>query len=220
VSTLDRTLKISEIFKSIQGESRYAGFPCSFIRLFGCPLRCIWCDTVYSYTGKGELYSIGQILQLTAQSDTRIVEITGGEPLLQENVYVLIDEILKCGKKLLIETSGALPIDRIDRRAHIIMDLKCPDSGESHRNVFDNIAALKATDEIKFVVASRKDYLWAKDKFEKLLRFSGAPEASMSPASDIVRPSEVAGWILEDKLPVRLNLQWHKYIWPDKTRAY
>ncbi|MGE0171575.1 MAG: radical SAM protein [Oligoflexales bacterium] len=211
-----RPLQITEIYCSVQGESSYAGLPCSFIRLTGCPLRCRWCDTVYSFKGGQEL-TIEAIVDQVKRFPTRLVEVTGGEPLAQENCKPLIATLVSEGFKVLLETSGSEPITGVDPACHVIMDIKCPDSKMSDRNLWSNIDALKTTDEIKFVIASRADFDWAKAVIEEksLTRFP----LLMSCAWGLVQPKDLTEWILETGLPCRLNLQLHKYIWGPRAKG-
>ena len=210
-------MKISEIFKSIQGESSYAGLPCVFVRTSGCNLRCGWCDTSYAFY-EGEERAIDSVLEEIRGFGCDCVEITGGEPLLQEEVYLLMKRLLDEGYRLLIETSGSLPIDKIDRRAVVIMDIKCPGSRMSHAIHWENIRHLKKEDEVKFVIADRSDYDWSK---EVLGRYPLLLERTIlfSPAFGLMEPRQLAEWVLEDRLPVRLQLQIHKYIWDPQMRG-
>lgn len=210
-------LRITEIFHSIQGESTWAGLPCTFIRLTGCPLRCVWCDTAYAFHG-GEKMSLDEIVAQVDDIGTRLVEITGGEPLVHRNAFVLAERLLDRGYTVLVETSGSIDISPLDPRTHRIMDLKCPDSGESGRNLWSNLDHLTSHDEVKFVIASRADYEWARTTIrERGLddRLSnGALRALlMSPVWDGVDLKQLAEWILEDRLPVRYQVQLHKIIW-------
>ena len=209
-------MKINEIFKSIQGESSYAGLPCVFVRTSGCNLRCGWCDTSYAFY-EGEERAIDSVLEEIRGFGCDCVEITGGEPLLQEEVYPLMKRLLDEGYRLLIETSGSLPIDKIDRRAVVIMDIKCPGSRMSRAIHWENIRHLKKEDEVKFVIADRSDYDWSK---EVLARYPLLRERTLlfSPAFGLMEPRQLAEWVLEDRLPVRLQLQIHKYIWDPQMR--
>ncbi len=207
-------LTITEIFASIQGESIYAGNPCSFIRLSGCPLRCSWCDTVYSYKG-GRPMSVDAILTVLAEFGLPMVELTGGEPLAQKGAFGLAQTLVDKGYRVLIETSGALPVAGLPPEVHIVMDLKCPDSGMSERNLLANLDVLKSSDEIKFVVASHRDFLWGQSLIADR-QLTKKFHVSFSPAWGLVDPKDLAAWIIAARLPVRLNLQQHKYIWgPD-----
>jgi len=208
-------LRINEIFYSIQGESTHAGRPCIFIRLTYCNLRCKWCDTSYSYFEGTEL-TIEDILKDISQYPCKLIEITGGEPLIQENVHTLMKQLCDLGYEVLIETAGHMDISGIDPRVQIIMDLKCPESAESEKNKWDNLSSLKSSDQLKFVIANREDYDWARDKLGKFK--NEIPDTILfSPVFNQLENLTLAQWILEDNLNVRLQVQLHKYIWePDK----
>jgi 7-carboxy-7-deazaguanine synthase len=210
-------LRVTEIFHSIQGESTWAGLPCTFVRLTGCPLRCVWCDTEYAFHG-GEKLGIDEIVDRVRAIGTPLVEITGGEPLIHANAFVLAERLLDSGFTVLVETSGAIDVARLDPRVHRIMDLKCPGSGEASRNLWSNLEHLTHRDEVKFVVADRADYEWMRD----VIRSRGLDarvEAGtlrallVSPVWDRVDLQELAAWVLEDRLPVRFQVQLHKLIW-------
>jgi 7-carboxy-7-deazaguanine synthase len=210
-------LRITEIFHSLQGESTWAGLPCTFVRITGCPLRCVWCDTEYAFHG-GERMSFEQILQDVGAYPTRLVEVTGGEPLSHPGAFKLVELLLDDGYTVLVETSGAFDVAPLDSRAHKIMDLKCPASGESHRNLWENLDHLSDRDEIKFVVKDRADYEWARATMRDRGLDQRITEGTLrallvSPVWGEVDLEELAGWILEDGLPVRLQLQLHKQIW-------
>ena len=210
-------LRVTEIFHSIQGESTWAGVPCTFVRLTGCPLRCVWCDTEYAFHG-GERMSLDDIVSRVRAIGTPVVEITGGEPLVHRNAFVLVERLLDDGFTVLVETSGAIDVSPLDPRAHRIMDLKCPDSGESARNLFENLDHLTARDEVKFVVASRGDYEWARDVVRRVhlderVRSGTLRALLFSPVWDRVEWRDLAQWILDDRLPARFQLQLHKLIW-------
>ncbi len=212
------TLKINEIYQSIQGESSWAGWRCVFVRLSACDLRCSYCDTEYAfYEGKKRLVSevIDEVLAL----DCPLVEITGGEPLLQKNVLPLMRELCDAGRTVLIETSGAHDISPIDPRVHRIMDLKTPDSGECARNLWSNIAHLEKRDEVKFVIGSREDYEWSRDRVREHDLAARCGCVLFSPIFDRIEPREIVEWIIEDKLPVRFQLQMHKFIWEPRARG-
>jgi 7-carboxy-7-deazaguanine synthase len=211
-------LQINEIFYSIQGESTHAGRPCVFVRLTGCNLRCKWCDTEYAFY-EGRQMQIDEIAAIVRGYRCDLVEVTGGEPLLQEGVYPLIDAMLESGHTVMIETSGASDVSRLDPRVIKIMDLKCPGSGECERNMWSNLDHLTAHDEIKFVVADRADYEWTRDTIvaRELAHRAGA--LLLSPVHGKLDPAALAAWILEDRLPARMQLQMHKHIWPDVTRG-
>ena len=212
-----QSLIITEIYKSIQGESSFAGLPCVFVRLTGCPLRCRWCDTAYGFEG-GQQKSFEQILAELSSLDCRLVEITGGEPLAQPATPEFIRILVEQGFKVLIETGGSESIEPLPLQTHIIMDLKCPDSGMSERNRYENISHLKPTDEVKFVVASRKDFEWALAMMHEF-QLDERLQVLMSPAFGLLKPAELVGWILETGLKIRLNLQLHKFIWSPRAKG-
>ncbi|MGH7447821.1 MAG: 7-carboxy-7-deazaguanine synthase QueE [Longimicrobiales bacterium] len=210
-------LRVTEIFHSVQGESTWAGLACTFVRLTGCPLRCTWCDTEYAFHG-GEKMSLDAIVARVEEIGTRLVEITGGEPLIHPNAFVLTERLLDRGYTVLVETSGAIDVAPLDPRAHKIMDLKCPGSGESARNLWSNLDHLTAHDEIKFVIADRADYEWARTVIrerrldEKVM--SGQLRALLfSPVCESMNFEQLADWVLTDRLPVRYQIQLHKIIW-------
>jgi len=210
-------LKVNEIFHSIQGESRHAGRPCVFVRLTGCNLRCTWCDTAYAFE-EGIDLSVRFVLERIAPYATRYVLITGGEPLVQEGATDLIGELCDRGYEVAVETGGSLDISSVDRRAMLVMDLKCPGSGMSQKNRWENMALLKPTDEVKFVLADRADYDWARDAIARH-RLADRCGVLLSPVHGALQPRSLAEWILSDRLPVRLQLQIHKYIWPPDLRG-
>ncbi|HYR58810.1 MAG TPA: radical SAM protein [Chthoniobacteraceae bacterium] len=206
------TLKINEIYQSIQGESSWAGWRCVFVRLTACDLRCSYCDTEYAfYEGKKRLVS--EVRDEVLALDCPLVEITGGEPLLQKNVLPLMRELCDAGRTVLIETSGAHDISPIDPRVHCIMDLKTPGSGECARNLWSNIAHLEKRDEVKFVIGSREDYEWSRDRVREHDLAARCGCVLFSPIFGRIEPREIVEWIIEDKLPVRFQLQMHKFIW-------
>lgn len=211
------SLRVNEIFYSIQGESTYAGRPCVFVRLTGCNLRCRWCDTTYAFH-EGEQRSIEQVLEQVRGYKCPLVEITGGEPLLQEAVHLLIDRLLLEGYEVLIETGGSLSIDRLDRRVVKILDLKAPGSGMDPHNNLENLQHLDKKDQIKFVVADRRDYEWAR---QVMAEHALAEKAHIlfSPVLGELHPRELAEWILTDRLNVRLQIQLHKYLWDPSRRG-
>ena len=209
-------LRISEIFYSLQGETRTVGLPTVFVRLTGCPLRCRWCDTEHAFKG-GELLSIEAVLAQVAQYSPRYVTVTGGEPLGQKACLQLLTALADRGYEVSLETSGALTLADVDPRIIKVMDLKPPASGESHRNLYDNIALLGKQDQLKFVIADRDDYQWS---VAKLIEYNLADRVSdvlFSPVSETMSAEQLAGWILEDRLPVRFQLQLHRMIWGDRT---
>jgi 7-carboxy-7-deazaguanine synthase len=203
-------MKVCEIFTSIQGESSYAGIPCTFIRMTGCNLRCSYCDTTYAYH-KGTELSVEEILGEVKRAGIKLVEITGGEPLLQIEIYPLIKRLIKDDYKVLVETNGSLSIKDVDKKAIVILDIKTPGSGMSDKMDLSNIKTLKHTDEVKFVVTDRTDYEWAKEiiyTYDLLHKCS----ILVSPAYGILHCGDLARWMIEDRLQARLNLQLHKYI--------
>ncbi len=210
-------MKVNEIFFSIQGESSYAGLPCAFVRLAGCNLRCTYCDTAYAYEHGDEL-TIGQVVEAVFRFPAKLAEITGGEPLLQTQARSLVTALANGGWVVLIETNGSLSLEGIDERAIIVMDIKCPGSGMSERMLWDNIRLLKQRDEVKFVLTDRDDYEWAVGVI-KSKRLNERHKVHLSAAFGILEPSRLAGWMLEDALDVRLQLQIHKYIWPHARRC-
>lgn len=213
----DQQLNLIELFSSVQGETSTSGRPCTFIRLARCNLRCSWCDSEYSF-GRGKPYTINEILDFVADQGFKEVCVTGGEPLLQENVYSLIESLCDQNYSVQIETGGSLPIDKVDKRAHIILDIKCPGSEMHHKNYFPNIDFLKPQDEVKFVLKNLKDYLYAKEIIEKYNLEKKEIEILLSPVFGVLDSKELVAWIQEDKLHfVRLNLQIHKYIWEPHT---
>ena len=203
-------LKVSEIFKSIQGESTYAGLPCVFVRLAGCNLNCSYCDTPEARQG-GEEKSIEEIMDKVRSLGGKLVEVTGGEPLLQDETPIMVRRLLDEGFDVLVETNGTVSFGGIDRRAVLIMDIKCPSSGESDKTRWENIGLLKRKDEVKFVVGSREDYEWAKDLITKT-GINLKVKVLMSPSHGVIQPGELADWIIDDGLDVRLQIQLHKYI--------
>ncbi len=205
-------LRISEIFHSLQGEARSVGRPTVFVRLTGCPLRCVWCDTPYSFNG-GQLMEIDALLDTVRGYGARFVCVTGGEPLAQPECIELLQKLCDEGYEVSLETSGALDISKTDARVSRVMDLKAPDSGESHRNRYENIAALTAHDQVKFVIASRRDYDWARFKCDEFALTEKVGEVLFSPVHGEMNPRELAEWILADKLDVRMQVQLHKYLW-------
>lgn len=217
MSSRERTLAVTEIFHSIQGESTWAGAPCTFVRLTGCPLRCVWCDTAYAFHG-GERMSIEEIVKAVRERGCSLVEITGGEPLAQPAAGGLADALLAAGHTVLVETSGAIDLSGLDERVHKIMDLKCPGSGEEHRNRWENLDHLSSRDEVKFVVKDRADYEWARDVIRSRGLDRRVAEGRLralliSPVWGEVDLEDLAGWILEDHLPVRFQVQLHKLVW-------
>lgn len=206
-----RTLRISEVFHSLQGESTRVGLPTVFVRLTGCPLRCTWCDTDHAFTG-GESLAITAILDRVAAFACPTVCITGGEPLAQGNCQLLLTTLADAGFSVSLETSGALDIGAVDPRVSRIVDLKAPDSGESAKNRWENLDLLQPSDEIKIVLASRRDYEWAVAACHQRRLFDRCP-VLLSPVWNTLPPSQLAEWIMQDRLPVRFQLQLHKVLW-------
>lgn len=214
----ENTLVVNEIFFSIQGESSWAGLPCVFVRLTYCDLRCIWCDTQYAFY-EGTEMTIDEIIEKVRSYNCKLVEITGGEPLLQENSLKLMKRLCDENFTVLLETGGHKDISKVDSRVHIIMDIKCPGSKMVHKNRWENIDHLDKKDEVKFVIKDRTDYEWAKEVIKKFNLAEKVGTILFSPVFGEIEPVTLAGWILEDKIPVRFQLQIHKYIWSPETRG-
>ena len=208
-------IKINEIYLSVQGESTHTGLPCIFIRLTGCNLRCSWCDTAYAFH-EGKNMSIDEILQKVESFGIHLVEITGGEPLMQDNIYTLMMRLIKKGYKVMLETGGSISLERVPKDVIKIMDLKCPGSGEQEKNNLDNLKLLAPHDEVKFVILDRKDYEWSRDIIKKY-KINETAHILLSPVFDKLELKEMVKWILEDRLPVRLQTQLHKIIWDKNT---
>jgi len=215
---IDGQLRINEIFFSIQGESTWAGRPCAFVRLTGCDLRCSWCDTEYAFH-EGRTMAVEEVAAQLLEFGCDLAEVTGGEPLLQGAVHPLIARLLEAGMTVLVETSGASDVSRLDSRAIKVMDLKCPGSGESARNLWSNLEHLTPRDEVKFVIANRADYEWAREVARRYNLASRVNAVLMSCAFGQLEPALLAGWILADRLPVRMQLQMHKHIWAPDARG-
>ncbi len=207
------TLVIHEIYQSIQGESSFAGLPCTFVRTTGCNLRCAWCDTPQAFRG-GTRWRREDVRVRALSFGTPLVELTGGEPLLQPGVFPLMAELCDAGRTVLVETSGEADVSRVDARVHKVMDLKCPASGEAHRNRWSNLAHITSRDEIKFVVADRADYTWARAVIAERRLWEHTPNLLVSAAFGRLAPKDLVRWVLEDRLAVRVQLQMHKYVWP------
>ena len=205
------TLRITEIFKSIQGESTRAGFPCAFIRLTGCSLRCVWCDTAYAFHGDGEM-TVEEAADRALALGTDLIEVTGGEPLEQEAVYPLIERLLDSGKTVLLETGGHVPLDRVDPRVIQIVDVKAPGSGMQHANLPENLDRLRAHDELKFVLADRRDFDWALE-LVALRELDRRHTVTFSPVWGSLRAEDLAAWVRDSGRPIRLGLQLHKILW-------
>lgn len=206
-------LRITEIFYSLQGETRTVGLPTVFVRLTGCPLRCSYCDTTYAFTG-GQWMTQAEVLDRVAEHAPRYVTVTGGEPLAQRGCPALLRALCDADYEVSLETSGALDVAPVDARVCIVLDLKTPSSGESERNLYENLERLKPTDQVKLVVVDRADYEWARQALDHH-RLPARCEVLLSPAHDQLPAGTLADWILEDRLPVRLQIQLHKYLWGD-----
>jgi 7-carboxy-7-deazaguanine synthase len=211
-------LTINEIFHSVQGESTYAGRPCVFVRLTACDLRCSWCDTPYAFF-EGSKRSLDEVIGEVDRYDCSLVEVTGGEPLLQEDVYPLMQTLLDRGKTVLLETGGHRSTERVPADVVTILDVKCPGSGEVERNDWDNLARLRPHDEVKFVVKDRGDYEFARDIVAQRELVGRAAAIHFSPVHGVLDPKTLSEWVLADRLPVRVQLQLHKYIWSPDTRG-
>ena len=209
---------ITEIFKSIQGESTFAGLPCIFVRLTGCNLRCTWCDTAYAFHG-GKRMTVEEVLAQVHQLGGKLVEITGGEPLLQNEVYPLTDRLLAEGFQVLVETSGERNISKLARTVIKVLDVKCPGSGEGGTFCLDNLGALDRKDQVKFVIADEIDYSFARDFMLKHDVGKRVAEVILSPVFGKLHPRQLTEWILRDGLEVRLGLQIHKFIWDPETHG-
>jgi 7-carboxy-7-deazaguanine synthase len=209
-------LRVTEIFRSIQGESTHAGRPCTFVRLTGCPMRCTWCDSEYTFTG-GEHRSLEEVLEKVREFGVPLVEVTGGEPLAQREAFDLIAALCAAGYEVLIETGGYVSTEAVDPRAKIILDIKCPASGEAERNHWPNLTRLKAdADEVKFVIADRSDWEFALRIIKEYDLEQRANAVLISPAWGLVNLQDLAGWVAASGIKVRMQLQVHKYIWgPD-----
>lgn len=211
-------LQINEIFYSVQGESTYAGLPCVFVRLTGCNLRCKWCDTEYAFY-EGRRMALEEVVDAVRAYGCKLVEVTGGEPLLQDGVHPLMETLLDEGATVLLETSGSIDVRPVDPRVIKIMDLKCPMSGELERNLWSNLQHLTRCDEVKFVIAGREDYEWTRDVIAEHSLAARVGAILLSPAFGLMEPRALAEWMLEDRLAARMQLQIHKHIWPPNTRG-
>ena len=218
MSEREKKLTINEIYFSVQGESTWAGLPCVFVRLTFCDLRCTYCDTEYAFY-EGKKRSLGEIVDDVLTFDCPLVEITGGEPLLQRNALPLMAMLADADRTVLLETSGAHDISAVDPRVHRIMDLKTPGSGEVERNLFSNIGYLTSRDEVKFVIGSREDYEWSRTQLRDRRLADRCRAVLFSPIFGRIDPREIVEWILADKLPVRFQLQMHKFIWTPTQRG-
>jgi 7-carboxy-7-deazaguanine synthase len=211
-------LTVNEIFHSIQGESSYAGLPCVFVRLTACNLRCVWCDTAYAFH-EGRKRELDDVLEEVESYGCRLVEVTGGEPLLQPDVHLLMQRLLDAGHEVLLETGGHVSLDRVPVGVVRIVDLKCPGSGEAEKTEWDNLARLGARDEVKFVIADRADYDYAKTIVADHRLSSRVANILFSPVHDRMAAADLAAWVLTDRLPVRVQLQVHKFIWGPTRRG-
>jgi 7-carboxy-7-deazaguanine synthase len=214
----EKTLTINEVYHSIQGESTFAGQPCVFVRLTFCDLRCNYCDTEYAFY-EGKKQAVNEIVDLVAKFNCPLVEITGGEPLLQRNVLPLMSILCDAGHTVLLETSGAHDISPVDARVHRIMDLKTPGSGEVEKNLWSNIDHLGERDEVKFVIGSREDYEWSREKAQRFNLTKRCHAVLFSPIFGRIDPRQIVEWILADNLDVRFQLQMHKFIWTPTQRG-
>jgi 7-carboxy-7-deazaguanine synthase len=211
-------LTVNEIFYSIQGESSSAGRPCVFVRLTGCDLRCSWCDTPYSFY-EGQKRTVEEVLDEVQRHQCSLVEITGGEPLLQEDVYPLMTRLLERGYQVMLETGGHRSIERVPPEVMRVVDIKCPASGEVDKNLWSNLDTLTARDEVKFVIQDRTDYEYAVDVIRQRRLTERAATILFSPVHGVLDPQTLSEWMLADHVPARLQLQLHKYIWPPGTRG-
>lgn len=211
-------LTVNEIFHSIQGESTHAGRPCVFVRLTACDLRCVWCDTPYAFTEGGKM-TVDDVVERVAAFNCDVVEITGGEPLLQKDVYPLMERLLHDGRTVMLETGGHLSAEQVPAGVIRVIDVKCPGSGEAAKMHWPNLERLRSSDEVKFVIRDRADYEYAREVVEKHDLVSRCAAVLFSPVHGEMEAKTLAGWILADRLAVRLQLQAHKYIWDPRTRG-
>jgi 7-carboxy-7-deazaguanine synthase len=211
-------LTVNEIFHSVQGESTYAGRPCVFVRLTACDLRCSWCDTAYAFY-EGSKRSLDEVMGEVDRFGCSLVEVTGGEPLLQEDVYPLMQRLLDSGKTVLLETGGHRSTERVPADVITILDVKCPGSGEVEKNDWGNLDRLRPQDEVKFVVKDRADYEFARDVIDRRELAGRAAAIHLSPVHGVLDPKTLSEWVLADRLSVRVQLQLHKYIWSPDTRG-
>lgn len=211
-------VRLIEVYTSVQGESTWVGVPCVFVRFAGCNLRCTWCDSTWTFKG-GERRSIADVVEQVVATGIPVVEVTGGEPLVHKAAVPLMQALLDRGLTVLLETSGSRDIAAVPAGVHIILDLKPPDSGEERANLWSNIPLLQKKDEVKFVIASRRDYEWSRDATRAHALHARAGAVLFSPAYGHVEPRDLVAWILEDRLPVRFQLQMHKQVWPPDERG-
>jgi 7-carboxy-7-deazaguanine synthase len=213
----DRRLRVSEVYASVQGESTHVGKPCVFVRLTGCNLRCTWCDSTFTFTG-GTYRDVDEVVAEAHAFGIPTIEVTGGEPLVQKTAIPLMQKLVDLGHEVLLETSGSRSIADVPDAVHVILDFKPPDSGEERANLWENVDLLKPHHEVKLVIASRRDYEWARDKVREH-RLAERCVVLMSPVWGAVDPKDLVAWILEDRLPVRFQLQLHKVVWPPDQRG-
>lgn len=211
-------LTVNEIFHSIQGESTQAGRPCVFVRLTACDLRCSWCDTPYAFH-EGQRMSVDDVVERVRSYGCPVVEVTGGEPLLQNDVYPLMERLMAEGLTVMLETGGHRSIEHVPAGVLRVIDVKCPGSGESERNDWANMDRLAATDEVKFVIRDRADYEYARGVVDRYALIGRVRAVLFSPVHGVLDPKQLAAWVLEDRLEVRVQLQVHKYIWDPQTRG-
>ncbi|MCA9572186.1 MAG: radical SAM protein [Myxococcales bacterium] len=214
----EHRLRVTEIYASVQGESLHAGKPCVFVRLTGCNLRCTWCDSTFTFTG-GVHRDWREVAEEAHAFGIHTVELTGGEPLVQRNAIPLMARLLELGHEVLLETSGSRSLEDVPAGVHVICDLKPPDSGEERANLWSNVELLKPTDEVKLVLASRRDYEWARDVIRQHDLGSRVAAVQLSPVWGALDPADLATWLVEDRLPARLQLQLHKVVWDPEARG-
>lgn len=212
------SLVVHEIYASIQGESTFAGLPCTFVRMTGCNLRCSWCDTTQAFYG-GTRMPRALVLEKALATGTKLVELTGGEPLLQPASIPLLRDLCDAGRTVLVETSGEADVAKVDPRVHKIMDLKAPGSGESHRNRWSNLDHIRAQDELKFVLVDRTDYEWMREVIRSRSLHERTPHLLASTVFGRLATKQLVTWVMEDALPVRVQLQMHKYVWAPETQG-
>lgn len=210
------SLRVKELFRTVQGEGRWSGFPCTLVRLSGCNLRCAWCDTAVAYQG-GKLYRLETLVQKVSRLGLDLVLVTGGEPLLQPETPAFLAALVSRGAKVILETNGSMDIRGLPPSVSVVLDLKCPSSGQSAKMRWANLAHLRGKDEIKLVIADERDYRWAKKKI-KQHRLGRTALVNLSPVYGRLPPARLAGWLIRDRLPARLNLQLHKMLWPEGER--
>lgn len=212
------TVRVIEVYASVQGESTWVGVPCVFVRLAGCNLRCTWCDSTYTFKG-GERRPVADVVEEACAYDIDVVELTGGEPLVHHAAIPLMEGLLARGKTVLLETSGSRDIAPVPAGVHVILDLKPPDSGEERANLWSNVPLLRKKDEVKFVLASRRDYEWARDRIREHALHERVGAVLLSPVWGRVDPKDIVAWMLEDRVPARFQLQLHKVVWPPDERG-